>query len=51
MNKPGYSIGVDSEGRNKLTNEKNYEKDGEDYEDYCWFTIVELEVWEVVMKE
>ncbi len=45
VNDIGYSIGVDSERINMLTKEKCVEG-----ERYCDFTIVELEVWEVVLK-
>ena len=46
VNGIGYKIGVDSERINKLTNEKC-----EEGSKCCKFTIVELEVWEIVMKE
>ncbi len=46
VNDVGYKIGVDSERINKLTKEKC--KEGSQK---CEFTIVELEVWEVVLEE
>jgi hypothetical protein len=42
-----YNIGVDSQGRNMLTN-KLSEDEGYGNKP-CWFTISELEVWEVKM--
>jgi hypothetical protein len=41
-----YNIGVDSQGRNMLTNQPS--EDGEIRKN-CWFTISELEVWKVKM--
>ncbi len=42
-----YKIPKDSKGRNMLTQEKCRDDGGE----LCKFTIVELEVWEVVFEE
>jgi hypothetical protein len=46
-NNPGYNIGKDSESRSMLTNLKCVE-----YRlSWAWFTISELEVWEVTFEK
>ncbi len=46
VNRDGYAIPKGEDGTNMLTNEKcEY---GRWYKDLCMFTIVELEVWEVI---
>ena len=39
-NQPGFGIGVDADGNNLLTNKKG-----------DWFTITEIEVWQIVNVE
>jgi hypothetical protein len=43
-----YNIGVDSHGRNLLTNQLSEDTGGGDK--LCWFTITELEVWKVKLQ-
>ena len=42
-----YNIGVDSQGRNLLTNQLSKEIGSGKV---CWFTITELEVWKVKLN-
>jgi hypothetical protein len=44
-----YNIRVDSQGRNLLTNQRSEDIGGGDKR--CWFSITELEVWNVKLVD